>query len=136
VTTRGCRCGGTFELDGEEFLDSDGTGITNTRCPSCGCESAAYRHWQDDLFGDLDPYSDRLVAGIQLRSDLAGRDVCVVATEGPDDRFLSVSTLRDAWSRQPYLRGDEGGPFRPDTEEDDLAPASHFYLFDIPARTG
>jgi len=127
-----CRCGGTFKPVDAEHLDSDGTAMVGTRCPDCGIESADFRNWHDDLFGDVDPHSERLVAGVQLRSDLNGRDVCMVATEGPDDQLLGVPTLRDSWSRAPYLRAGEGGPFEPESEADDLAPASHFYIFDIP----
>ncbi len=127
-------CGGSCAPAGDEFLDSDGTAITSTRCACGRIESAAYRNWQNDLFGDLDPHSDRLV-DVSLRTDADGKDVCVVATAGPDDRLLGLPTLRDSWSREPYPRAEDGGPFEPDSEEDALAPASHFYKLGIPERT-
>lgn len=129
---RSCRCGGILEMQGDTHLDNDGLATESTSCSGCGVESHDSWSWADGVFGDLHP------AGLvdqSLRTDLAGRDVCVVATEGPDPRLLTLPALRENWTRQPYPRADDGGPFVPDTEEDDLAPASHFYLFDIPGRS-
>ncbi len=126
-------CGGPLAPVGAEVLDSDGSAMISTRCPCGRIESASYRNWKDDLFGDVDEYSPQLV-DVSLRADADGSDVCVVATAGPDARFLGLPTLRDSWDRESYLRAADGGPFEPDSAEDDLALASHFYKLGIPGR--
>ncbi|MEX5634945.1 hypothetical protein [Parafrankia sp. FMc2] len=126
-----CPCGGTFESYGAAHLDNDGSAQQSTRCGRCGVESVDYWGWQDAVLGDVIPAN---VVNESLHPGPDGEDVFVVATAGPDPRLPALPTFRGLETRAPYLRADEGGPFEPDSEEDDLAPASHFYTLGIPAR--
>lgn len=55
----------------------------------------------------------------------------VVGNEGPGEGYEGLPGFVQHWTGIPALRASEGGPFPPDSEEDDWAPADNFYQYQV-----
>lgn len=55
----------------------------------------------------------------------------VVGNEGPGEGYEGLPGFAAHWRQRPERRADEGGPYLPDSEEDDWAPVTDFYAYRV-----